>query len=212
MNFIFSLILLFSLNDNPPGTIKIKDHFVDKTEIQNIHWIEFVYYKQKELDSTSWKKLLPDSSNFWYAIPANKYGPIVLISYEQAMEYCAWRSEVVSKKLGKKITYRLPTMAEWKDIADEIVKTDKQHIEKELEEARKMVKKDSTQYLIGAREKNKARIYNMFDNVSEMTLEKGMAMGANNHELKDIETNLSRLITYKGANAYLGFRCVAEIN
>ena len=211
MNFIFSLILLVSLNDNPPGTIKIKGIFIDKTEIQNIHWIEFIYAKQKELDSASWQKFLPDSLNFWYTVPENQYGPIVLISYEQALAYCAWRSEVVSKRLGRKVTYRLPTTKEWKDIAEELLRTDKKGLENELEKTRKMMKSDSTKYFIGAREKNKARIYNMFDNVSEMTMESGIAMGSNNHELMELQTNLTRLIKYNAANAYLGFRCVAEI-
>lgn len=211
MHFIFTLLLLLGYNHNPPGTMKVKGYFVDKTEIQNIHWIEFLHHKQKELDSASWQKLLPDSSNFWYAIQENKNGPIVLITYDQALAYCAWRSKVVSERIGKKVTYRLPTTAEWKDIAEELLKTDKQQIEQELEAARKLVEKDETKYLISAREKRKERVYNLFDNVSEMTQERGIAMGSNNHELIDLQTNLTRLIKYNASNAYVGFRCLAEI-
>ena len=146
MKTILTFILLFSLSDNPPGTIKIKNHFVDKTEIQNIHWLEYIYYKRQELDSIEIQKLLPDSSNLWYSIPDNRFKPIVLITYEQALDYCVWRSKAVSERTGKKVTYRLPTTNEWKEIAEEIINTDLKQIEKELEEAKKLIKKDSTQY------------------------------------------------------------------
>lgn len=43
-----------------------------------------------------------------------------MISYEQATAYCEWRSKVVSKKLDKEIIYRLPTQAEWKEIATQV--------------------------------------------------------------------------------------------
>ena len=208
---IWTLILLFSSIDNPPGTIRIKDHFVDRTEIQNIHWLEYIHYKSQEIDSIEVKKLLPDSSNVWYSIPDNRYKPIVLITYEQALDYCAWRSKVVSERIGKKVTYRLPTTAEWKDIAEEIIRIAPKQIKKELEETKQTVKKDSGQYILIDREKPKTRIYDMFGNVTEMTLEKGIAMGSNNYELADTKTNLTKLIKYNSANTYLGFRCVAEM-
>jgi len=211
MTTILTFILLFNLNSNPPGTIKIKNYFVDRTEIQNIHWLEYIYYKGQELDSIEIQNLLPDSSNFWYSIPDNRFKPIVLITYEQAIDYCTWRSKVVSERIGKKVTYRLPTTTEWKDIAEEIIRTDLKQIEKDLEETKKLIKKDSSPYILTGREKPKSRIYNMFDNVTEMTLEKGIAMGSNNYELTDPKTNLIRLVKFNSANTYLGFRCMAEM-
>jgi formylglycine-generating enzyme required for sulfatase activity len=211
MTTILTFILLFSLDNNPPGTIKIKNYFVDKTEIQNIHWLEYIYHKGQEMDSVQLHKLLPDSSNFWYSIPDNRYKPIVLITYEQALDFCTWRSKVVSERIGKKVAYRLPTTTEWKDIAEEIIKTDIKQIMKELEETRRIIKKDSTHYTLVDREKPKSRIYNMFDNVTEMTFEKGIAMGSNNYELAVPKTNLTNLIKYNSPNTYLGFRCVAEM-
>lgn len=207
----FVFILLFSLNNNPPGTVKIKDHFVDKTEIQNIHWLEYIYHRGQVLDSVEIQKLLPDSSNFWYLMPENQYKPIVLITYEQAVAYCEWRSTVVSDKIGRKIRYRLPTKAEWQNIAEEIVKSDLEEIEKEIKETKKMIKKDSGQHVLVQIQRPKSRVYNMFSNVSEMTLEKGIAMGSNNYELTNPNNNFTKLIKYSSANAYLGFRCVAEI-
>jgi len=210
MTTIVLFILIFSANENPPHTIKVKNHFVDKTEILNIHWLEYMHIKGRELDSIQRKRLAPDSSNYWYAGSDHRNEPIVLITYEQALDYCAWRSKVVSEKFGRKITYRLPTPAEWKDIAGEIIKTDLKQVEKELAETKKRTRKDATQYYMTKTENPEPRIYHLFDNVSEMTLEIGIAMGANNLELPDLEANLTRVIQYTTQDAYLGFRCVAE--
>jgi formylglycine-generating enzyme required for sulfatase activity len=210
MTTIFTLILFFSLNHNPPGTIKIKNYYVDKTEIQNIHWMEYIFQKGKE-DSTDVQKLLPDAANSWYTLPENRFKPIVLITYEQALGYCAWRSKAVSGRLGKKIKYRLPTASEWKEIAEEVIKNDLKQIEKDLMETKKLIQKDSGQYVVIERGEPKSRIYNLFDNVTEMTLDKGIAMGSNNYELSDINSNLTQVIRYNSMNIYLGFRCIAEM-
>jgi formylglycine-generating enzyme required for sulfatase activity len=211
MTIILPFILLFSLNNNPPGTIKVKNYYVDRTEIQNVHWLEYIYHRGKEMDSGEMQKILPDSANVWYSLEENRYQPIVLITYDQAVEYCVWRSKVVSEKLGKKITYRLPTVAEWRDIAEKIIKTDLKQVEKELQKAEELIKKDSGQYVLMGKEKPGSRIYNMFDNVTEMTLKKGIAIGANNQQLTDPKTNLTRLVKYNSPNSYLGFRCIAEM-
>ena len=55
--FLFFNILL-SFDHTPPGTARVKNYFVDKKEIQNIDWLEFLYYKRFELDSSEIKKLL----------------------------------------------------------------------------------------------------------------------------------------------------------
>jgi formylglycine-generating enzyme required for sulfatase activity len=211
MTTILSFILFFGFNNNiPPGTIKIKNYYVDKTEISNIHWMEFLYYQQSELDSIEYKKLLPDSSNFWYTYLTNRDKPIVLISYDQAMAYCRWRSKAVSEFYNVKVIYRLPTPDEWKEIAEETLKSDLKEIRKEIDETKKAMRKEPGQYFVREVAKPEARLYHLFNNVTEMTAEKGIAMGGSNFDQTDLETNLTRLMLYKGPNIYLGFRCVAE--
>jgi formylglycine-generating enzyme required for sulfatase activity len=157
------------------------------------------------------QKLLPHPANSGYSFAENRYKPIVLITYEQAIAYCAWRSKFVSGLLGKKIKYRLPTATEWKEIAEEVIKNDIKQIEIDLTETKKLIQKDSGQYVVIGIEKPKSRIYNLFDNVSEMTLDKGIAMGSNNYNLDDLKTNLTNVVYhYNATNSYLGFRCVAE--
>jgi uncharacterized protein (TIGR02145 family) len=199
-----------SLTD-PPGTIRIKNHFVDRTELLNIHWLEYLHFRARELDPAEIQKLLPDSANLWYTLPENRFKPIVSITHEQALEYCAWRSKMMSKKLGRKVTFRLPTTSEWKEIAEEIMKTDLKQTEKELKATRRTMAKKKGQYAFTATKEPQSKVYHMFDNVSEMTVEKGTAMGSNNYDLTDLKTNLTRVIKYNSPTTHLGFRCVAEM-
>lgn len=61
------------------------------------------------------------------------------------------------------------------------------------------------------RENPKPRVYDLFGNVSEMTLEEGVALGSNNLELANYKADLYSVVAYDSANSYLGFRCVAEM-
>lgn len=54
-------------------------------------------------------------------------------------------------------------------------------------------------------------MYDLFGNVSEMTLEEGVALGSNNLELTNYKADLYSVVAYDSANSYLGFRCVAEM-
>lgn len=202
--------LMFIIDQNPVGTIKINHHYVDKTEILNIHWIEYIHHRRQELDSVDVQKLFPDSSNHWYSQPAYRFKPIVLITYEQALDYCAWRSKVVSERVGKKITFRLPTSTEWKEIAVELIKNDLKDIEKESKKIKKLGNTKTPNYILMAIEKPKSKVYHFFNNVTEMTLTKGIAMGSNNHEILNNTTNLVEVVKYDGPHPYLGFRCIAE--
>ncbi|WP_066839392.1 SUMF1/EgtB/PvdO family nonheme iron enzyme [Rufibacter ruber] len=203
---IFSF-LIYSFDQNPVGTIKVNRHYIDKTEVLNIHWSEYIYHRSQGLDSADAQKLYPNGSNHWYSQPANRFEPIVLITYEQALDYCAWRSKVVSERVGKKVTFRLPTPTEWKAIAEELIATDLKQIEEESEKIKKLSSKKSSPYILIAEENPKARVYHFFNNVTEMTLEKGIAMGSNNHELlNNTSTLTNNLIKYNDPHPYLGFK------
>ena len=98
-----------------PGCVQIdSNYFADKTELRNIDWREYQYWvmrvfgkvKHNEtlLDSLCWQKysnsfpFLTNLVNFhWYyhEHPAYHYHPLVGVSYEQAVEYCKWRTDRV---------------------------------------------------------------------------------------------------------------------
>lgn len=113
----------------PPNTIWLSSNlYIDKTEIANIHWLEYLHYLEKDSGKVYYKNALPDTS-VWLAYgdslrwkhylryPAYRYFPVVGVTQAQAINYCRWRSEVVSAKRSSEskvsFVYRLPTEAEW---------------------------------------------------------------------------------------------------
>lgn len=144
------LVALFSISSDsfcqknkrsktaPYGTVRVNDTlYVDKTEVANIHWREYLHYIEK-YDSASIDKALPDTlvwqsdtaidpvTQYYFRHPGFNEYPVVGVSYEQAVAYCQWRSDRVNelysqmqehKKPFKKVTYRLLTEKEWESIA-----------------------------------------------------------------------------------------------
>jgi len=206
-----SIFFLLNIKCAPPGTIKIKNYYIDKTEIQNIHWQEYVWQKNKKKDTKEAPTNPSDTLKLWYQRVENPYKPVCYLTYEQALDYCKWRSEFVSASLNKKVTYRLPSREEWREIAAEVVRINSKQTKRDLIKTKNKIKWNTGKYVLIETERPRNRVYHMFDNVTEMTSEKGIAMGANNYELTTIETNLNRTIKYGKPNSYLGFRCIAEI-
>lgn len=118
----------------PPNTVHLNGNlYIDKTEITNVDWMEFVYWTNLNepensdfvtIDSTVW-----DSSKyagmrkFYHTHPQYMNYPLVGVSYEQAQAYCQWRTDRVMeamvlnspnqvKRFGT-IQYRLPSETEW---------------------------------------------------------------------------------------------------
>ena len=135
---------------NPPGTVQINDTlYVDQTEVANIYWREFLHYLlDVEKDEGKYERALPDTLvwrnllrycdpivEYYFRHPAYNIYPVVGVSYEQAMEYCKWRTRVANQgdyfrknkikdfknhltdKFPIKYYYRLPTEKEWEMIA-----------------------------------------------------------------------------------------------
>ncbi len=196
----------------PHATIKIGDIYIDKTEVSNIHWLEYLYYKGLELEDDALRKLLPDSNNNWFRIPSHRYEPITLITYQQAIDYCKWRSEVVSDRFGIEVTYRLPTIVEWELVATTVLDKKGPKIIKELDAFKKSLKEQGNPYFLVNRvlplPENK--VYDLFSNVSEMTFAEGVAKGSNNNNILTAGS-LLKDVNYQRPHAYLGFRCVAEV-
>jgi formylglycine-generating enzyme required for sulfatase activity len=134
--------------ENPPGTVKINDTlFVDQTEVANVHWREYLYYLNR-FDSGNAYKALPDTlvwrdsnpfneplTKYYFRHPMFNRYPAVGISYEQAVEFCKWRTYVANQgvyfrqnkikdlknhiqdSFPIKFYYRLASNKEWEMIA-----------------------------------------------------------------------------------------------
>ncbi|MBF9220911.1 SUMF1/EgtB/PvdO family nonheme iron enzyme [Hymenobacter ruricola] len=137
---------------NAPGVVPVQDSlFMDEAEVANIHWLEYLHALKKDSSEAFYQSQQPDTIRlrrwlyarhdtlnanpyYYYGYRDFYYFPVVGISYEQAVNYCRWRTATVQrgylqsaefKKKHKKllaqyevrVTYRLPTIAEWEAAA-----------------------------------------------------------------------------------------------
>lgn len=133
----------------PPGTVPVNDTlFIDQTEVANIHWREYLHYLLSvEKDTIAYAKAFPDTTvweidipgdpltEFYLRHPAFNSYPVVGVSYEQAIEFCKWRTLAANaliyskeKKIEQnkvaltdnfpiRFIYRLPAREEWETVA-----------------------------------------------------------------------------------------------
>ncbi|UOQ70566.1 formylglycine-generating enzyme family protein [Hymenobacter cellulosilyticus] len=115
----------------PPGVVWIGDRFqMDEVEVPNVEWQTFLHSLAKTKPAAEVRLYLPDSTvqpvRGYFTNPFYRLYPVVGISYEQVLEYCRWRSRTVTRLLNEdrgirsaqdpkyvRVTYRLPTEAEW---------------------------------------------------------------------------------------------------
>ena len=137
---------VFYTHDNVERTVTVQSFYLDQTEIANIHWLEYLHYIERDSseaffqsalpDTTVWEKELayntPYVSNY-LRYPGFRYYPVVGVSWDQAVDYCRWRTEAVNKQKAMEYygedyidgdippvesgiylpEFRLPTEAEW---------------------------------------------------------------------------------------------------
>lgn len=130
--------------ETPPGGVWLHDNlFMDKTEVRNLDYLEFLYWTNRK-EPEKLKSLLPDTAvwrdslnynepyvMYYLRHPAYYNYPVVGISYEQAVAFCNWRSDRVNEFIyirdhkvknwndttvypfTEVMHFRLPTKEEW---------------------------------------------------------------------------------------------------
>lgn len=247
LSFSFSLKKKYSFI--PPGTVSITESFfADEAEVSNLAWQEYEFWTAYKYGKNSKEhfQTLPDTlvwrtpgfynemyAAYYYRHPAYKGYPVVGISYEQALAYCAWRTECVrdsyvrSKKKDLHIQYRLPTKSEWELISDHRTpvffragKNEKGMYQLNCQRQIESVKKGDSQFMAAYADittpvysywKNGFGLFNAFGNVSEMISEKGISKGGSWHHALE-ECRPGKDILYSKAEAWLGFRCVCTVS
>ena len=233
----------------PPGTVKINDTlFADETEISNFSWVEYEWWVARKYGKNSPQHIavLPDTLvwrekyatnepyvKYYYRHPAYREYPVVGISYEQALDYCKWRTERVkefmclSKKYNPiEFEYRLPTKNEWEFLSNNggACFTNGGKNEKGMITFNHRWAKDSLEWVTSDKQRtgnevlapvysywpNRFKLFNMIGNVSEMVSEKGISKGGGWRHLLE-ECRVGKDITYEKPMAWLGFRCVCVV-
>ncbi len=100
----------FQKQSPPPGTTPVAHFYIDKQEITNLDYREYLYwlalvfgqdaaeYKQALPDTTVWRNSLNYAEplvNQYFRHPAYENYPVVGVSFEQAQQYCSWRTDRV---------------------------------------------------------------------------------------------------------------------
>lgn len=237
----------------PPGTVLFEEGlYVDMTEITNFSWLEYMYwnknkygtaseaYKAALPDTTVWQNTNPLFEQMYLRHPAFHNYPVVGVSYEQALKFCAWRSDRVNELLFAKknkfeyhfyktdstfceipqiCSYRLPTEKEWEKFA--AAPFSKKVIRKQKDNAIYNVKGTAITDKKGNETNdvtasvhsfwpNNYGMYQVVGNVAEMVSEKGIAKGGSWFHTIQ-ESAISTSIPYSASTGWLGFRCVCEV-
>ncbi len=236
-----------------PGLVKVTENlYYDATEVTNLGWLEYTYYYQQRFgkDSEEYLATLPDSNvwlkesefgapytTYYLNHPAYRGYPVVGVSWEQAFNYCAWRTERVKEalevqgKLDKApeyFQYRLPTYQEWqmmyadvKTLDDKIGEEGKKafrgmyrwNMKRSGEESMGVAGKLNDNADITAPAKsywpNQYGVYNIKGNVSEWIMEPNTHVGGAWNT--DMQADVSEKQISEAATSTVGFRCVCEL-
>lgn len=230
----------------PPGTVWLKDSiFIDQTEVRNLDYLEYLNWL-KENDSINYSLAVPDTLvwrdalsynepyvRYYLTHPAYRNYPVVGVSYEQAVNYCKWRTEIVkyfadrinprssfgSSYKAKTFYYRLPTKEEWEYAAHagtwqiygfEGIHVKNNQLNYNVKEAAMLSYTSDITEPVEGKAPNKYNIYNMIGNVAEMTSVKGVSKGGSWLQSLD-ECKITDSIKYEKPKAWLGFRCVCVV-
>jgi gliding motility-associated lipoprotein GldJ len=100
--------------DNKRRRITVSSFYMDQYEIRNIDWREYTNWMQKVFGKTApklvakaqpngkiWREELAYNEPYlenYFTHPSFDQYPIVGVTWEQAMDYCAWRTDRVNEK------------------------------------------------------------------------------------------------------------------
>jgi formylglycine-generating enzyme len=100
--------------NNVPRRVTVNSFYIDETEVANVHYREYLYWLTNTFDNDTaiMSRALPDTLvwrselaynepyvEYYFRYPAYNYYPVVGVTWQQAYDYCIWRSDRVNEKI-----------------------------------------------------------------------------------------------------------------
>ena len=98
--------------NNVPRRVTVPSFFIDETEVANVHYREYIYWIENTFsgDTAIMKKALPDTLcwreelaynepyvDYYFRYPAYNFYPVVGVNWQQARDFCMWRTDRVNE-------------------------------------------------------------------------------------------------------------------
>ena len=100
--------------NNVPRRVTVNSFFIDKTEVANVHYREYLYWlenvfgaagmdsvvDQAKPDTLVWRSELAYNEpyvEYYFRHPSYNYYPVIGVNWKHANEYCIWRTDRVNE-------------------------------------------------------------------------------------------------------------------
>ena len=98
--------------NNLPKRVTVPSFYIDETEVANVHYREYMYWLENVFsgDTNILKRALPDTLvwreelaynepyvEYYFRYPSYNYFPVVGVSWQQAHDFCIWRTDRVNE-------------------------------------------------------------------------------------------------------------------
>jgi len=98
--------------NNIPRRVTVPSFFIDETEVANVHYREYIYWVDNTFssDTTIMSKVLPDTLvwreelaynepyvEYYFRYPTYNFYPVVGVNWQQAHDFCTWRTDRVNE-------------------------------------------------------------------------------------------------------------------
>ena len=106
--------IMFDWN-NQPRRVTVSSFYMDETEVRNLDYLEYLYWLHRVYGTNYpgvYLKALPDTLvwrdklafnepmvEYYFRHPAYRNYPVVGVTWKQAVDYCAWRTDRVNEML-----------------------------------------------------------------------------------------------------------------
>jgi sulfatase modifying factor 1 len=102
--------------NNIPRRVTVSSFYVDRTEVANVHYREYLHWLEAVFDDPQYVKVIDDAKpdtlvwrdelayneplvEYYFRHPSYNYYPVVGVNWKQANDFCLWRSDRVNERI-----------------------------------------------------------------------------------------------------------------